>query len=53
MVPVRLPDANDETGTEEAVPDRSPSPEDLLLAKELSLQITELFKPCLKIRQWL
>ena len=35
------PDADHETGTEEDLPDRSPSPEDLLLAKERSLQITE------------
>jgi RNA polymerase sigma-70 factor, ECF subfamily len=34
-------DANDEIRTEEAVPDRSPSPEDLLLSKERSRQITE------------
>ena len=35
------PDAEHETGTEEDLPDRSPSPEDLLLAKERNLQITE------------
>jgi RNA polymerase sigma-70 factor (ECF subfamily) len=35
------PDADHETGTEEDLPDRSPSPEYLLLAKERSLQITE------------
>ena len=35
------PDADHETGTEENLPDRSPSPEDLLLAKERNLQITE------------
>jgi RNA polymerase sigma-70 factor, ECF subfamily len=35
------PDAEHETGTEEDLPDHSPSPEDLLLAKERSLQVTE------------
>ena len=35
------PDADHETRTEEDLPDSSPSPEDLLLAKERSLQITE------------
>ena len=33
-------DANDEARTEENIPDRLPSPEDLLLAKERSSQIT-------------
>ena len=34
-------DANDEARTEEHIPDRLPSPEDLLLAKERSRQITD------------
>ena len=34
-------DANDEARTEENIPDSSPSPEDLLLAKERSRQITD------------
>ena len=34
-------DANDEVRTEENIPDSLPSPEELLLAKERSLQITE------------
>jgi RNA polymerase sigma-70 factor, ECF subfamily len=35
------PDVDHETRTEDDFPDRSPSPEDLLLAKERSLQILE------------
>jgi RNA polymerase sigma-70 factor, ECF subfamily len=41
LFPFLRPDADHETGTEEDLPDRSPSPEDLLLAKERSLQIAE------------